>query len=185
MRRLDATALLVILAAALSGCKHGDHPHSASFVRPPLPAGFSDQTGGGWRVAAPETWRASPRGDAGVWSLADPQPVGDFRANVNVVTEPFAGESYAYSKASVEALRRDPRASVETAREEVVDGDPTFILESRWLPIAPSTVTYRTMQANLASRGTGYVVTCAVSADAFERYRSTCETVVRSFAVER
>jgi hypothetical protein len=41
------------------------------------------------------------------------------------------------------------------------------------------------MQAALASRGTGYVVTCAASATAFERYRSTCESIVRSFAVER
>jgi len=29
------------------------------------------------------------------------------------------------------------------------------------------------------------VVTCAVSANAFERYRSTCESIVRSFAVQR
>jgi hypothetical protein len=51
--------------------------------------------------------------------------------------------------------------------------------------VSPSTVVYRTMQAALASRGTGYVVTCAVSSTAFERYRTTCESIVRSFAVER
>jgi len=31
----------------------------------------------------------------------------------------------------------------------------------------------------------GQVVTCAASAGAFERYRSTCDAIVRSFAVER
>jgi hypothetical protein len=185
MRRLDTTALFAAALAALCGCKHGDHPHLASFVRPPLPAGFAEQAGSGFRVATPSTWHPPPRADSGVWSEVDPQPVGDFRANVNVVTEPFAGESYAYSKATVEALKHDPRAAVESAREDVVDGDPTFIVQSRWSPFAPSTVPYRTMQANLASRGTGYVVTCSVSADAFERYRSTCEAIVRSFVVER
>jgi hypothetical protein len=41
------------------------------------------------------------------------------------------------------------------------------------------------MQTALASRGTGYVITCSTSASAFERYRSTCDSIVRSFAVER
>jgi hypothetical protein len=41
------------------------------------------------------------------------------------------------------------------------------------------------MQSFLSSRGTGYVVSCVVSSSAFERYRSTCESIVHSFAVER
>jgi hypothetical protein len=185
--RVESSAYLAtaLMSLALGGCKRSDHPHVASFVRPPLPAGFAEQAGDGWRVVTPSTWHDPQRSEPGVWSSVDPQPVGDFRASVNVVTEPFPGESYAYAKASVEELRRDPRATVETAREEVVDGDPTLIVQSRWSAIAPSTVPYRTMQANLASRGTGYVVTCSVSADAFERYRSTCEAIVHSFAVER
>jgi hypothetical protein len=46
-------------------------------------------------------------------------------------------------------------------------------------------VAYRILQSALASRGRGYVVTCSVSISAFERYRSTCESIVHSFAVER
>jgi hypothetical protein len=41
------------------------------------------------------------------------------------------------------------------------------------------------MQTHLASRGTGYLITCSVSVAAFERYRSTCDAIVRSVAVER
>jgi hypothetical protein len=41
------------------------------------------------------------------------------------------------------------------------------------------------MQTALASKGTGYVLTCAAAASAFERYRSTCESIIRSFAVQR
>jgi hypothetical protein len=191
-RAISVAAAFVALAAgtsALAGCKNGDHAHIATYVRPPVPAGFADQSARGFRIATPSTWRASSRNDAhddtGVWSLVDPQPAGEFHANVNVVNEPFPGDSYTYSKATLEELKRDVRAEVETSREEIVDGDPTIVVESRWSPIAPKTVPYRTMQANLASRGTGYVVTCAVSAEAFERYRSTCDAIIRSFAVSR
>jgi hypothetical protein len=189
-----ATALSAI---AVAGCKNGDHAHIATYVRPPVPAGFAEQTASGFRIATPSTWRASSRNeprndphdsthnDNGVWSLVDPQPAREFHANVNVVNEPFPGDSYAYSKATLDELKRDVRAEVETSREEIVDGDPTIVVESRWSPVAPKTVPYRTMQANLASRGTGYVVTCAVSAEAFERYRSTCDAIIRSFAVSR
>ncbi len=189
MLRFESRVLVAVLGAALglaaAACKPGDHARVVSFVRPPLPAGFAEQAGSGWRIATPSTWQSPHDAGATVWAAVDPQPVEDYRANVSVLTEPFAGETYAYAKATVDELHRDPRASVEAAREEIVDGDPTVIVESRWSPIAPSTVAYRTMQADLASRGRGYVVTCAVSADAFERYRSTCEAVVRSFAVER
>jgi hypothetical protein len=192
--RAFGTGTLVVALATVGsctavGCKNGDHAHIATYVRPPVPAGFADQSARGFRIATPSTWRASSRGDAhndnGVWSLVDPQPAGEFHANVNVVDEPFPGDSYAYSKATLDELKRDVRAEVETSREEIVDGDPTIVVESRWSPIAPKTVPYRTMQANLASRGTGYVVTCAVSAEAFERYRSTCDAIIRSFAVSR
>ncbi|HSY25363.1 MAG TPA: hypothetical protein VK841_24730 [Polyangiaceae bacterium] len=191
-RAISVAAAFVALAAGtctVAGCKNGDHAHIATYVRPPVPAGFADQAARGFRIATPSTWRASSRSeahdDAGVWSLVDPQPAGEFHANVNVVNEPFPGDSYTYSKATLEELKRDVRAEVETSREEIVDGDPTIVVESRWSPIAPKTVPYRTMQANLASRGTGYVVTCAVSAEAFERYRSTCDAIIRSFAVSR
>jgi len=208
-----AAPALVVASCTIAGCKNGDHAHIATYVRPPVPAGFADQSGRGFRIATPSTWRPSSRSDANreprsdanreprsdanreprsethndtsVWSLVDPQPAGEFHANVNVLNEPFPGDSYAYSKATLEELKRDVRAEVETSREEIVDGDPTLVVESRWSPIAPKTVPYRTMQANLASRGTGYVVTCAVSAEAFERYRSTCDAIIRSFAVSR
>ncbi len=199
-RRAVLIATALALASCTAGCKNGDHAHIATYVRPPVPAGFADQSGRGFRIATPSTWRPSSRSEASkdahgdaskdahgdaVWSLVDPQPAGEFHANVNVLNEPFPGDSYAYSKATLDELKRDVRAEVETSREEIVDGDPTVVIESRWSPIAPKTVPYRTMQANLASRGTGYVVTCAVSAEAFERYRSTCDAIIRSFAVSR
>ena len=120
-----------------------------------------------------------------MFAVVDPQTVDDFHAFANVVTEPFAGESDEYAKANLAGLRRDPRPHVESAREDAIDGDSTIILESRWAPSGPSAVTYQTMQGALASRGVGYIVTCAASTNAFERYRATCESVVRSFAVER
>ena len=117
--------------------------------------------------------------------MADPQAVDDFHAYANVVTEPFAGESDEYAKANQEGLRHEARVTVEGAHPDAIDGDSTLVLESRWAPAPPSTVAYRTMQAALASRGIGYVVTCAVSTSSFERYISTCESVVKTFAVER
>jgi hypothetical protein len=155
-----------------------------SFLRPTLPAGFVEQDGAGWRIDVPSTWGSSAQRRAGAWVYDDPQTVDDYHANVSVLTEPFAGESYDYAKAAEATLRREPGATVEAAREDVVDGDPTLIIEARW-SVATGSVAFRTMQADLASRGTGYVVTCAAPASAFERYRSTCESIVRSFAVER
>jgi hypothetical protein len=173
------------VAVAAGGCKGSKHSRVTSYVPPVLPAGFVPQGGTGWRVAVPSTWKEATQKGTAAWAVADPQAVDDFQASVNVLTEPFNGESYDYARASEAALRTDAHATVETAREDVVDGDPTLVIESRWSPTAPSTVTYRTMQTALSSRGTGYVVTCAASASSFERYRSTCESIVRSFAVER
>ncbi len=185
MPRAFPLALLAMAFAATPGCKSSKHARVTSFVPPVLPAGFVQQNGAGWRVAVPSTWKdASQKGTAS-WAVADPQAVDDFQASVNVLTEPFAGESFDYARASEAALRSDSRATLEASRDDVIDGDPTLILESRWSPIPPSAAPYRTMQTALASRGTGYVLTCAASTSAFERYRSTCESIVRSFAVER
>jgi hypothetical protein len=183
--RAASLAMAAIALASPGGCKRSGRTRVANFNPPPLAAGFVEQNGTGWRVAVPSTWKESAQKDAGAWAVADPQTVDDFHANVNVVTERFAAESYDYAKANEAALRRDPRATVEAAREEIVDGDPTLILETRWAPNPPSPVPFHTMQTALASRGTGYVVTCSASSSGFERYRSTCEAIVRSFAVER
>jgi hypothetical protein len=186
MTRLASLALAwIALALAAPACKRSKHAHIAAYVAPPLAAGFVERTGKGWRIAVPSTWKEAGQNGSGVWGVADPQPVDDFRANVNVVTEPFADESYDYAKANEAALRHEPRAAVEATRDDVVDGDPTLLIESRWAPAPPSTVPYRTIQSALASRGSGYVATCAVASSAFERYRTTCESIVRSFAVER
>ena len=185
MRRAACLAWVALTLATVAGCKGSKHARITSFVAPPLPAGFVPQSGNGWRVAVPSTWKDAAQKGTASWAVADPQAVDDFQASVNVLTEPFPGESYDYARASEAALRTDPHAIVEIAREDVIDGDPTLIIESRWAPTPPSTATYRTMQTALSSRGTGYVVTCAASASSFERYRSTCESIVRSFAVER
>jgi hypothetical protein len=186
MTRVAALALACIgLATTAAGCRRSKHAHIASYTPPPLPAGFVERTGTGWRIAVPSTWKTAGQKGPPAWAVADAQPVDDFRANVNVVTEAFADESYDYAKANEAALRREPRATVETTRDEVVDGDPTLLIESRWAPAPPSTVSYRTIQSALASRGAGYVATCSAAASAFERYRTTCESIVRSFAVER
>lgn len=168
-----------------AGCRSSKHARVTSFVAPVLPAGFVQQSGVGWSVAVPSTWKEASQKGSAAWAVADPQAVDDFQASVNVLTEPFADESFEYARASEAALRSDPRATVEASREDVIDGDATLLLESRWAPSPPSAAGYRTMQTALASRGTGYVLTCAASASAFERYRSTCESIVRSFAVQR
>jgi hypothetical protein len=185
MRRAASLTLAAIALALPGACKRSSRARVATFSPPPLAAGFVEQNGTGWRVAIPSTWKELAQKDAAAWAVADPQTVDDFHANLNVVTEHSAVESYEYAEANENALRRDPRATVEAAREEVVDGDPTLILETRWAPNPPATVPYHTMQTALASRGTGYVVTCSASSSGFERYRSTCEAIVRSFAVER
>jgi hypothetical protein len=184
--RGPAVLLSIVACAAIPGCRRSDHARLASFTRPALPAGFVETGGTGWKVAVPSTWGRSAQARSGAWVYDDPQAVDDYRANVSIVTEPFSGESYEYAKATEDALHHDRRATVEASRDDVIDGDPTVVIESRWVPAAPPAgVAFRTMQADLASRGTGYVVTCAASASAFERYRSTCEAIVRSFAVER
>ncbi|HLK41317.1 MAG TPA: hypothetical protein VKU41_31415 [Polyangiaceae bacterium] len=185
MARPAAWAMAAIALAGANGCKRPSRGRVAGFTPPPLAAGFVEQNGAGWRIAVPSTWTETAQKDAGVWSLADPQTVDDFRANVNVVTEHYTEDSFTYARANEEALRHDPRASVETVREDVVDGDATLVMETRWAPVPPSAVAYLTAQTALASRGTGYVVTCSASAGGFERYRSTCEAILRSFAVER
>lgn len=134
----------------------------------------------------PSTWNNdSQQLPAGVWVAVDPQPVDDYHTNVSVVREAFTGESYDYAKAAELSIHRESRATVESARDDVVDGDPTFVVEARWAPIPPGNVVYRSMQTDLASRGSGYVVTCSAAASAFERYRSTCDAILRSFAIER
>jgi hypothetical protein len=183
--RVTPLFLSIVACAATVDCKRSDHGRVAAFVRPGLPAGFVEAAGTGWKVAVPSTWGPSPQGSAVAWVYDDPQAVDDYRANVVVVTEPFNGESYDYAKATEDSLHRDKRATVETSREDVIDGDPTFVIESRWSPATPSKPAFRTMQTELASRETGYVVTCAASASAFERYRSTCDAILRSFAVRR
>jgi hypothetical protein len=188
MKTRPRRTALVLVAALLvggAGCRRPRHARVASFSPPPPRAGFVEQSGIGWRVSVPSTWRDGTPGDAGAWAMVDPQAADDFHAKVFVVTEPFAAESYDYARASEAGLRREKRAGVEAPREDVIDGDPTLILEAHWAPSPTGTVPYRTLQTALASRGTGYVVTCSVSVNAFESYRSTCESILRSFAVER
>jgi hypothetical protein len=191
MGRVTATlraatfALLAMSLAVAPGCKRSKHARVASFTPPPLPAGFAEQSGVGWRIAVPTTWKLAPPRPPAAWAVSDPQAVDDYHANANVVTEPFVGDSYDFARANEAGLKEQKQASVEASKEDVVDGDPTIVLESRWTSSSASGIAYRTMQTALSSHGTGYVVTCAVSANAFERYRSTCESIVRSFAVQR
>jgi hypothetical protein len=173
------------LCSAVAACGRKSHSRASSYTPPPLPAGFIEQSGAGWRLAIPSTWKYAAQNGPASFAVSDPQTVDDFHAYANVLTEPFPGQSDQYARASEAGLRREPRATVDVAREDVVDGDSTLILESRWTPAVAGSVPYRTMQAALASHGTGYVVTCAVATSAFERYRSTCESIVRSFAVQR
>ena len=175
---------LAALCAPFAACRRAVHARPSSYMAPPLPAGFLQQEGEGWRIQVPSTWKNEPRAPA-PWTSVDPQVVDAFHSEASVVTEAFAGESYDYAKANEVGLRKNAHATVEAVREEVVDGDPTLVIESRWSPAPPSAVVYQTMQVALASRGTGYVATCAAASNSFERYRSTCESILRSFAVER
>jgi hypothetical protein len=178
--------LLPIVAGTVAvGCRRTNHSHVSSFTPPPLPAGFVTVSAPGWRIAIPSTWKADNVRRRGVYAATDPQSVDDFHAAVNVYTEPFVRDSYAYARAGEVGLRSRPNVAIDVEREELVDGDPTLVIESRWTPTPSSSVAYRTMQVSLASRGVGTVATCAAATNAFERYRSTCESIVRSLAVER
>jgi hypothetical protein len=185
MLRFARVSALVAVFAAAPGCKRSTHAHVTTFVPPPLPAGFAEKSGPGWRIAVPSTWKQAPQRPPASWAASDPQTADDYHANANVVIEPFVGDSFDFARANEAGLKEQSQATVDVVREDLVDGDPTLVLETRWAPTPPATVTYRTMQTALSSKGTGYVVTCAVSANAFERYRSTCDAIVRSFAVER
>jgi hypothetical protein len=185
MRSVGVLPLALSGLVLLVGCKRSESARVSSYTRPTLPAGFVEHTGTGWRVATPSTWAETGKPAPAAWAATDPQPVDDYHANTSVVVEAFTGESYDYARASEASLRGQARVTVLAAHDDVVDGDPTTILESRWQPEPPATTPYQLMQTALASRGTGYVVTCSVAAGSFERYRSTCEAIVRSFAVER
>jgi hypothetical protein len=188
MPRAPASMILAMALLLAPSCSRKSHERATSFTPPPLPAGFVETTGAGWRLALPATWRAVTQKGPASFAVSDPQAVDEFHAYANVVTEPFPGESDSYARANEAGLRRESRATVETVRQDVVDGDSTLILESRWAPVPDrpgGAVSYRTMQTALASHGTGYVATCAVASSAFDRYRSTCESILRSFAVER
>jgi hypothetical protein len=185
MKRNVAIIALCGALGASTACRHGGAPRG-DVAAPVIPAGFAEENGNGWRLAMPSAWQRAAESTPSVWLAVDPQPVDDYRANVSVVTEPFPGESHDYARASEALLRHQPGASVETAQEAVLDGDPTLIVEARWSAKPPTPpVEYRTMQAHLASRGTGYVITCSVAVTAFERFRSTCDAIVKSLAVER
>jgi hypothetical protein len=188
--RASAIAAALFVTAGAVACKRPKHGRVASFVPPAPLAGFVERSGNGWRLSVPTTWHDGAPNDAGAWTVVDPQVSDDFHAKVLVVTEPFAGESYDYARASEADLRRNARATVAPARDDVIDGDPTLLLETTWSPAADAgsaqpVLSYRTIQTALSSRGTGYVVTCSVASSAFETYRSTCESILRSFAVER
>lgn len=186
--------MVFVLPSALSGagCKRASHARVSSFVPPPAPAGFVERSGGGWRLSVPTTWHDGPPNAGHAWTVVDPQVTEGLHAKVFVLTEPFAGESYDYARASEAGLKSTPHTVVGPVREEVIDGDTTLVLESTFAPAgapeasdarAPSPI--KAMQTGLASRGRGYVVSCSVAAGAFETYRSTCDSIVRSFAVER
>ena len=139
----------------------------------------------GWRMAIPSTWKSNNVHPATGYTASDPQPVEDFHAGVSVYTEPFVRDSYTYARAGEVGLRTRPNVTIDVEREEVVDGDPTLVIESRWAPTPASSIAYRTMQVSLSSRGVGTVASCAAATIAFERYRSTCESIIRSLVVER
>jgi hypothetical protein len=187
MTRVDTLVLfaLATASAAGAGCRRSGHARLSSYARPALPAGFVERAESGWHAAAPSTWAEGVAAAPALWQSADPQAVDDYRANASVVRESFAGESFDYARANESDLRAQSVATVLSAKEDVIDGDPTLIIESRWQPPSPSTPPYELMQSFLASRGNGYVITCGAAANSFERYRSTCEAVIRSFAVER
>src|SRR5579864_1002854 len=132
---LIAVAALGCLASV--ACKRSSHARVSSYMPLPLPAGFVEQSGAGWRIGVPSTWRDMPPKSSAVFAAADPQAVDDFHAYANVVTEPFAGESDDYARANQAALGREPRATIETARQDAIDGDATLIVESRWSPLPP------------------------------------------------
>ena len=62
MRRAVPLALIAIALAATPGCKRSKHARVTPFVAPALPAGFVEQSGVGWRVAVPSTWKERAEG---------------------------------------------------------------------------------------------------------------------------
>jgi hypothetical protein len=180
---LPLLACAVFVAGA--SCKRSGPARASSYTRPALPAGFVEHAGAGWRAASPSTWAEMGNAAPAAWQAADPQPVEEYHAQASVLVQPFTGDSEDYARANEVDLRQQARAVVVSTREDVIDGDRTLIVESRWSPTSPGAASYELMQTFLASRSNGYVLSCAAAASSFERYRSTCDAVLRSFAVER
>ena len=142
-----ATTGIALAAAVTPGCKRSKHARVTVFTPPPLPGGL--RRADGRRLAHRRPDDVEGRAEApAAWAVADPQAVDDFHANVNVVTEPFTGDSYDYARANEAALREQTHATVELVARGRGRRRPDARLESRWAPVPPSTVPYRTMQTH-------------------------------------
>ena len=120
-----------------------------------LPAGFAEQSGNGWRIAVPTTWKDARRRTRGLGRL---RPAGGRRLprERQRRDRPFPGDSYEYAQANEAALRNESRhARSRPSREDVVDGDPTLVIESRWSPTAAIHRVVPHDADALSSRGTG------------------------------
>jgi hypothetical protein len=183
---LFSLALVVVMAN--DGCKRRRSrpvPGGASPVSTVSPPGYVRKAGVGWSIDVPATWTPPAQKGQAQWALSDPDVVDAFHANVNLVSEPYPGESLAYAQANLKSLRGLASVKLVGSKEDVVDADDTLTVEAQWTAVAPSTTPYKTLQVYLAYGGTGYAVTCSAAVSSFERYRPTCETILHSFSLTR
>jgi hypothetical protein len=185
-RALVLALALVFASGAVVGCKRRrSRPAGLAPVATVSPPGYAKKSGTGWSIDVPSAWTPPAQNGQAQWALADPEVVDSFHANMNLVTEPYAGVSLDYAQASMKTLRGLATVKLLGSKDDVVDGDDTLTVEAQWAPVAPSTTVYKTLQVYLAYGGTGYAVTCSAAASSFERYRSTCDTILRSFSLTR
>ena len=169
-------ALLLLALAGLSmpGCDRTQIP--------PPPADFIAHAAG-WHISAPASWEIAKADAPTAWIALDPESVDGYRAHVLVQTKAFIGDSYNLAEANVRAMRDTTGVTIEATRDIVLDGDRAMIIESRWHQKDDKPT--RSMATGLATNGTGFVASCSVAASAFERYRHTCEAILRSITIQR
>ena len=131
-----------------------------------------------WSFSCPANWTDAPPGTSALGSVASPVPVNGLLPNVNIVREPFVGNSAAYAAANITAL--NGAGAHVLSQHAVASGGLTAVdIETQW----PAATPRRTVQRMMAVGGFGYVLTCTVG-DQAATARAICDPILATFQVQ-
>lgn len=173
---------LMMLGRAESAAPVAMGPSAGPALAPPdavTPAGFRSISGQGWSFAVPADWQDVFVPRPALVGVRAPDAVDGFYANVNLVTEPFAGDGATYAAASVQALTQHG-SQVVGQQPSTVGALSATDVEAMWPRQIPPT---HTLQRYTATSGTGYVLTCSGAFGSFETVRARCQEILGTFRV--